>query len=78
MVETVSDPSRPGELLDARATPEFEFRDLVPVEGRWNQRVLVVGGDGVPVVADYVMEQQPDGTWRIDGCVIERSNEQTT
>ena len=57
---------------------EFEFRDLVPVEGRWNQRVLVVGGDGVPVVADYVMEQQPDGTWRIDGCVIERSNEQTT
>ena len=57
---------------------EFEFRDLVPVEGRWNQRVLVVGADGVPLVADYVMEQQPDGTWRIDGCVIERSNEQTT
>ena len=48
---------------------EVEFRDLVPVEGRWTQRVLVVGADGVPVVAQYVMEQQPDGSWRIDGCV---------
>jgi hypothetical protein len=57
---------------------EFEFRDLVPVEGRWNQRVLVVGTDGVPVVAEYVMERQPDGTWRIDGCVMEQSDEQTT
>jgi hypothetical protein len=57
---------------------EVEFRDLVPVEGRWTQRVLVVGGDGVPVVAEYVMERQPDGTWRIDGCVMERSPEQTS
>jgi Domain of unknown function (DUF4864) len=57
---------------------EFEFRDLLPVEGRWTQRVLVVGADGVPVVAEYVMERQPDGTWRIDGCVMERSAEQTT
>lgn len=57
---------------------EVEFRDLVPVEGRWTQRVLVVGPDGVPVVAQYVMERQPDGTWRIDGCVFERTNESTT
>lgn len=57
---------------------EVEFRDLVPVEGRWTQRVLVVGSDGVPVVAQYVMEQQPDGSWRIDGCVLEQSNEQAT
>ena len=57
---------------------EVEFRGLVPVEGRWTQRVLVVGPDGVPVVAQYVMERQPDGTWRIDGCVFERTNEATT
>jgi hypothetical protein len=57
---------------------EVEFRDLVPVEGRWTQRVLVVGSDGVPVVAQYVMEQQPDRSWRIDGCVLEQSNEQAT
>jgi ketosteroid isomerase-like protein len=57
---------------------EYEFRDLVTVEGRWTQRVLVVGPDGVPVVAQYVMERQPDGSWRIDGCVFERSTERTT
>lgn len=57
---------------------EVEFRDLLPLEGRWTQRVLVVGSDGVPVVAQYVMEQQPDGSWRIDGCVLEQSNEQAT
>lgn len=57
---------------------EVEFRDLVPVEGRWTQRVLVVGPDGVPVVAQYVMERQPDGSWRIDGCVLEQSSEQAT
>ena len=57
---------------------EVEFRDLVPVEGRWTQRVLVVGPDGVPVVAQYIMEKQPDGSWRIDACVFERSTEHTT
>jgi hypothetical protein len=57
---------------------QVEFRDLVPVQGRLTQRVLVVGPDGVPVVAQYVMERQPDGSWRIDGCTLERSAEQTT
>ena len=58
---------------------EVEFRDLVPVQGRLTQRVLVVGPDGVPLVAQYVMERrQPDGSWRIDGCALERSAEQTT
>ncbi len=57
---------------------EVEFRDLVAVEGRWTQRVLVVGPDGVPVVAQYVMEKQPDGSWRIDGCVFEQTNEVST
>ena len=56
---------------------EVEFRDLVAVEGRWTQRLLVVGPDGVPVIAQYVMEKQPDGSWRIDGCVFEQSTEDT-
>ena len=50
---------------------EVEFRDLVAVEGRWTQRVLVVGPDGVPVIAQYVMEKQPDGSWRIEGCYLQ-------
>ena len=34
------------------------------------QRVLFVGPDGRPVIAEYHMERQPDGTWRIDGVIL--------
>ena len=34
------------------------------------QRVLFVGPDGRPVIAEYQMERQPDGTWRIDGVIL--------
>jgi hypothetical protein len=30
------------------------------------------------VVARYYMEQQPDGSWRIGGCVLEQSPDVTT
>ena len=48
-----------------------EFRELVTARGRLTQRVYVVGPDGRPVIANYFMERQPDGSWRIDGCVLE-------
>ena len=32
--------------------------------------VLVVGPDGVPVIATYVMERQEDGSWRIAGVYL--------
>ena len=48
-----------------------DFRDLVTEGGRLTQRVRLVGPDGRPVIANYFMERQPDGTWRIDGCVLE-------
>lgn len=57
---------------------DVEFRDLVTYQGRPTQRVLVVGPNGVPQVAYYMMEQQPDGSWRIDGCVLMGSEEATT
>lgn len=50
---------------------EVEFRSLGLEDGRWTQRVLLVGPDGMPVIARYIMERQPDGSWRIDGCVLE-------
>ena len=38
-----------------------QFRDLLAAEGdRLTQRVLVIGPDGVPVVASYRMQRQPD------------------
>lgn len=49
---------------------EVEFRDLRTTPHGLVQSVLVVGPDGVPVTALYIMEQQQDGTWRIGGCVL--------
>jgi hypothetical protein len=44
-----------------------EFRGLSERRGRLAQRVFFVGPDGRAVIAIYFMEQQDDGTWRIDG-----------
>jgi len=52
------------------------FRELGMVEGRLVQRVYMVGPDGIAVLADYEMQRQPDGTWRINGCSIERAPDQ--
>lgn len=51
---------------------EVSFRELrlsgpLPV-----QEVLVVDADGVTFLALYPMQRQPDGTWRIAGCVLTR------
>jgi hypothetical protein len=45
--------------------------------GRLVEKVLIVGPDGVPVQANYFMEKQQDGSWRIDGCVLSRSDDLT-
>jgi hypothetical protein len=58
---------------------EVAFGDVrVDDGGRIVQRVLLVGPDGVPVVALYTMERQPDGSWRIAGCTLTRSPDKTT
>jgi hypothetical protein len=46
------------------------FGDLLVVDGNLVQEVAVIGPDGLPHLARYVMEHEPDGTWRIDGCVL--------
>jgi len=57
---------------------EVFFGPIVEMEGRIVQRVLLVGPDGQPVMALYIMQKQPDGTWRIDGCILTRSDEKST
>jgi hypothetical protein len=47
-----------------------EFGKLGEVSGRIAQEVHVIGPDGRPVTALYVMTQLPDGSWRIDGCYL--------
>lgn len=46
------------------------FRDPETIEGSLVQPVQVVGPNGVPITALYIMERQGDGSWRIGGCVL--------
>lgn len=48
----------------------IEFDDLSESDGVIAQRVHLVGPDGKPRTALYIMERQPDGSWRIAGCVL--------
>jgi hypothetical protein len=41
---------------------EFDFREIVTLDGQVTQKVHVVGPDGRPVTAIYPMRQLPDGT----------------
>lgn len=49
---------------------EVAFRDMIDFRGQPTQTVLVVGPDGVPVMALYQMQRQPDGNWLINGCTL--------
>lgn len=47
-----------------------EFLEMEERNGRLVQPVLIQGQEGRLVVADYFMERQENGDWRIDGCVL--------
>ncbi len=49
---------------------EVSFRELRLSGALPVQEVLVVDADGVAFLALYPMQRQPDGTWRIAGCVL--------
>ncbi len=51
----------------------FSFDELTRIDGKLVQVVRVVGPDGVPVTALYIMERQPDESWRIGGCFLTRA-----
>ena len=57
---------------------EVQFLDLIVERGELAQRVLFVGPDGVPVIAHYYMERQPDGSWRISGVTLHAADDRTT
>ena len=50
------------------------FGPLVELQGRTVQKVELVGPDGQRALALYVMEHEPDGSWRIDGCMLTQSD----
>jgi len=53
-----------------------EFRELKTDNGVLVQQVFLIGPDGRPVLALYEMQQQPDGTWKINGCYITQAPDQ--
>lgn len=64
---------------EAVARPQvFEFEEATMLDGRPTQPAFVIGPDGVARRALYFMEQQPDGSWKIDGVVLETLSDRTT
>lgn len=55
-----------------------EFRELAVRGGVPVQAVHMIGPDGEAVIALYFMERQPDGTWKINGCMLTRSPDLST
>jgi Domain of unknown function (DUF4864) len=51
------------------------FGSLVDIDGRTVQKVRLLGPDGHPAEALYIMQRQQDGTWKIDGCQLTESDE---
>ena len=48
----------------------FEFGEARVSRGQIAQRVHIIDAEGVPWEALYTLEQQPDGSIRITGCVL--------
>ena len=51
----------------------FSFGTVTPQDGLLVQKVELVGADGQGALALYSMEHEPDGNWRIAGCVLVKS-----
>jgi len=48
----------------------FEFGEARASEGKIAQQVHIVDADGVPWEALYTLEQAPDGSLKISGCML--------
>ena len=48
----------------------YTFRELELVGGEFTQSVTIVGEDGDAATAFYLMARQPDGDWRVLGCIL--------
>jgi Domain of unknown function (DUF4864) len=48
----------------------FEFGEARTSDGKIAQQVHIVDAEGVPWEALYTLEQEPDGSLKISGCVL--------
>jgi hypothetical protein len=54
-----------------------EFRAVIDHTRGPEQQVFVIGPDGRGYLAHYMFERQPDGSWRISGCYLERAQDES-
>jgi len=50
----------------------FAFKTIKRIDGNIVQPLAVVGPSGVSETALYIMEQHPDGSWKIGACIMAR------
>jgi hypothetical protein len=48
----------------------FEFGQARVADGKIAQQVHIIDADGIPWEAMYTLEQAPDGSLKISGCVL--------
>ncbi|MFZ5732470.1 MAG: DUF4864 domain-containing protein [Pseudomonadota bacterium] len=53
----------------------FEFGKAEALSGGVAQAVRIVDDEGVPWQALYTLEKQPDGSWKITGCTLQKVGE---
>ncbi len=51
----------------------YVFGELGTRDGQVIQAVRIIGPEGGAVIAHYIMEQQPDGAWKIAGVFLTKS-----
>ena len=57
---------------------DVQFQGLIVEDGVPIQRVRMIGPDGLPVIVIYMMQRQPDGTWKINGVMMTQSDDLST
>jgi hypothetical protein len=55
----------------------FTFGPLVESPRGPVQRVFITGPDGAGYVAEYTLQRQPDGTWKINGVTLVKDTSPT-
>jgi len=53
------------------------FLEISIIAGRIVQPVLLTGPNGALTIADYIMERQSDGSWRIADCILRPAEDQS-
>ena len=51
----------------------YEYGEGREADGKFAQTARIVDAQGVPWNALYTLERQPDGGWKITGCVLRRA-----